>query len=156
MRPPNGEPTDETEGSTDSTGADRKCPRVEVEGRETVVVSPGIDLPRATRTCTVECASGVRATDEWAGVPVAALADAADFPGETTHLRVESADFAADVPIRPALDGVLAFERRGDRDDGKTGLPRLVADGVPGERLVKHVERIAAVALGVGEEPKIG
>jgi DMSO/TMAO reductase YedYZ molybdopterin-dependent catalytic subunit len=177
MRPPNGEPTDETEGSTDSTGtnertpadrerpqvADRKHLRVEVEGRETVVVSPaGVvspeikALPRATRTCTVECASGVRATDEWAGVPVAALADAADFPGETTHLRVESTDFAADVSIRCALDGILAFERRGDRDDGETGLPRLVADGVPGERLVKRVERVSTVALGAGEEPKIG
>ncbi|WP_135853592.1 molybdopterin-dependent oxidoreductase [Halorussus salinus] len=180
MRPPTAEPTDETEGSTDSTGtdertptdserprvADREFPRIEIVGRETVVVSPaeGVptaarrtdEFPRATRTCTVECASGVRATDEWAGVPVAALADAADFPGATTHLRVESADFAADVPIRAALDGILAFERRGDRDDGETGLPRLVAEGVPGERLVKRVERIAAVALDAGTEPKIG
>ncbi|UPW01423.1 molybdopterin-dependent oxidoreductase [Halorussus gelatinilyticus] len=136
--------------------ADRERPRIEVVGRETVIVSPGIDLPRANLTCTVECASGVRATDEWTGVPVAALADAADFSGDTTHLRVESADFAADVPIRPALGGIVAFERRGDRDDGEVGLPRLVADGVPGERLVKRVERVSAVALNAEEEPRVG
>jgi DMSO/TMAO reductase YedYZ molybdopterin-dependent catalytic subunit len=143
------------------TSATRVTPDpVEVEGGETVVVSPAEigtdDLPRATRTCTVECASGVRATDEWAGVPVNALAAAADFPAETTHLRVEAADFAADVPIRPALDGIVAFERRGERDDVETGLPRFVADGVPGERLVKRVERLSAVALDRGEEPRVG
>lgn len=145
------EPTDEEFRSTEP-------PRtVAVEGEATVLVSPDrSDLPRATRTCTVECASGVRTTDEWVGVPVAALADAAAFPGETTHLRVEAPDFAADVPVRAALDGILAFERRGDRADGEDGLPRLVADGVPGERLVKRVERIAAVSLDAGEEPRVG
>ncbi|UPV75359.1 molybdopterin-dependent oxidoreductase [Halorussus limi] len=141
-------------------GDGERPPSVRVEGRETVVVSAARtrsdDLPRATRTCTVECASGVRGTDEWAGVPVDALAVAADFPGETTHLHVAAADFAADVPIRPALGGILAFEREGDREDGAVGLPRFVADGVPGERLVKRVERLSAVALDAGEEPEVG
>ncbi|NHN61579.1 MULTISPECIES: molybdopterin-dependent oxidoreductase [Halorussus] len=113
-------------------------------------------LPRTTARCTVECTSGERNTDEWTGVPLAELATAADFPGETTHLRVEAADFAADVPIRPALDGVLAFERRRGRDDGESGLPRLVADGVDGERFVKRVESITAVSLDPDEEPRVG
>lgn len=145
------------DGEPSST--ERETPgAVEVEGRDAVVVSPArtTELPRATRTCTVECASGVRATDEWTGVPVDALAAAADFPGETTHLRVVAEEFAADVPILPALDGVLAFERREGRDDGEVGLPRLVADDVPGERLVKRVVRISAVALDPDEEPVVG
>ncbi|WP_137284432.1 molybdopterin-dependent oxidoreductase [Halorussus salinisoli] len=147
------------DGERTPTGPEPPGP-VEVEGRKTVVVSPAEtrtgDLPRATRTCTVECASGVRATDEWAGVPVDALAAAADFPGETTHLRIEAAEFAADVPVLPSLDGIVAFERRGGRDDEEAGLPRFVADGVDGERLVKRVERISAVTLDAGEEPRVG
>ncbi|MFC4450905.1 molybdopterin-dependent oxidoreductase [Halorussus aquaticus] len=131
---------------------------VAVEGRERVVVSAGeVDsFPRTSRICTVECASGERATDEWTGVPLDALAAAADFPGETTHLRAEADDFAADIPIRPALGGILAFDRRDGRDDGETGLPRLVADGVEGERLVKRVERLSAVSLDPDEEPRVG
>lgn len=127
--------------------------RVEVEGRAPLVVSEADDFPRTTRACTVECASGVRATDEWTGVPIPALADAAGFPGETTHLRVEADDFAAEVPIRPALDGILAFDRsEGDRSE----LPRFVADGVPGERLVKRVERVSPVALDPDDDPLVG
>ncbi|WP_276299318.1 molybdopterin-dependent oxidoreductase [Halorussus lipolyticus] len=133
-------------------------PAVAVEGRDRIVVSASqIDgFPRATQTCTVECASGVRATDEWTGVPIDALAAATDFPGETTHLRVEADDFTAEVPIRSALDGILAFERRAGRDGDEEGLPRLIAEDVAGERLVKRVERIAAVALDAGEEPRVG
>lgn len=129
---------------------------VAVEGRERVVVSADDPFPRATTRCTVECASGERVTDEWTGIPIAALATVADFSGETTHLRVAAADFEADVPIRPALGGLLAFERRGGRNDGESGLPRVVADGVDGERLVKRVESIVAVSLDPGEEPRVG
>ncbi|WP_435181139.1 molybdopterin-dependent oxidoreductase [Halorussus sp. AFM4] len=136
--------------------ADGPPPRVAVEGRERVIISSGGSFPRSTARCTVECASGERETGVWTGVPLDALATAADFRGETTHLRVAAADFAADVPIRPALDGILAFERRGGRDDGESGLPRLVADGVDGERLVKRVESITAVSLDPDEEPLFG
>jgi DMSO/TMAO reductase YedYZ molybdopterin-dependent catalytic subunit len=97
----------------------------------------------------------VRATDEWTGVPIDALATAARFPDETTHLRAEADDFAAEIPIRPALSGILAFDRREERDD-EAGLPRLVADGVAGERLVKRVERISAIALALDEDPVVG
>ena len=127
--------------------------RVEVEGRAPLVVSESDDFPRATRACTVECASGVRSADEWTGVPIPALADAAAFPDETTHLRVEADDFAAEVPVRAALDGILAFER--SEGDG-SGLPRFVADGVPGERLVKRVESVSPVALDPEDDPLVG
>ena len=98
----------------------------------------------------------MRATDEWTGVPIDALATAARFPDETTHLRAEADDFAAEIPIRPALGGILAFDRREGRDDDEAGLPRLVADGVAGERLVKRVEQISAVALAPDEDPVVG
>lgn len=137
----------------DSPTGDEGPLRVEVEGRTPLVVSEADDFPRATRACTVECASGVRATDEWTGVPIPALADAAGFPDETTHLRVEADDFTAEVPIRAALDGILAFER--SEGDG-SGLPRFVADGVPGERLVKRVERVSPVELDPGDDPLVG
>lgn len=90
MHSPSVEPTESNDENRRAL-ADRERPRIEVVGRETVVVSPGIDLPRATRTCTVECASGVRATDEWAGVPVAALAVGASDGGNSTRRSRDSA-----------------------------------------------------------------
>lgn len=131
---------------------------VEIDGRDRTVLSPdSARFPRESRTCTVECASGERATDAWTGVPVTALVEAAGFPDETTHVRVEADDFAAEVPVRPALDGILAFDRRGDRDDREdAGLPRFVANGVSGERLVKRVRRISPVALDPEDEPTVG
>lgn len=139
---------------------------VTIEGREQVVVSasdsvpldsvPLDSVPLESRVCTVECASGERATDEWTGVPVEALAVSAKFPEETTHLRLAARDFKADVPIRAALGGILAFERTTGRDDEQVGLPRFIADDVPGERLVKRVRRVNAVALDPDENPIIG
>jgi hypothetical protein len=98
----------------------------------------------------------VRATDEWTGIPIDALAAAADFPGGTTHLRVEAGDFAADPPIRAALGGILAFERHEGRDDETEELPRLVSDGMAGERLAKRVRRISAIELAPDEDPVVG
>ena len=112
-------------------------------------------FPRATRTCTAECASGVPATDEWTGVPIDALATAARFPDETTPLRAGADDFAAEIPIPVALGGIVTFDWREGRDDDEAGLPRLVADGVVGERPVKRVERISAVALAPDEEVEL-
>ncbi|WP_375335523.1 molybdopterin-dependent oxidoreductase [Halorussus sp. MSC15.2] len=159
MTAANPEPAEEgSELRAQGAESPTETPAVAVEGRERVVVSAGEgdSFPRASLVCTVECASGERATDEWTGVSVVALADAADFPGETTHLRAEADDFTADIPIRPALGGILAFDRRNSRDDGELGLPRFVADGVEGERLVKRVERLSAVSLDPDEEPRIG
>lgn len=81
------------------------------------------------------------------------LADVAEFPDDTTHVQVDASDYTVQVPIRAALDGILALDReRGDR----SALPRLIASGISGERLVKRVRRVSAVALAPGEDPVVG
>lgn len=126
---------------------------VKVEGRETVVVSPSSleEFPTAEQRCTVKCSSGEHETDTWTGVPVGALVEAADVPGETTHLRFEADDFTVDVSIRTALDAVLAFER--EAEPGK--LPRLISGDIPGDRLVKRVRRISGVVLDPEDDPVV-
>lgn len=153
MNSANVEPVEEG----DPSAGDRQT-AVTVEGQKQIFVSASRieHFPRERRTCTVECASGVRTTDEWTGVPIDALATIADFPGETTHLRVAADDFVAEIPIRAAVGGILAFDRCAGRDDEAEGLPRLIADDVPGERLVKRVSRISAVVLDAGEDPVVG
>ncbi|PSP54998.1 hypothetical protein BRC82_08400 [Halobacteriales archaeon QS_1_67_19] len=127
-----------------------------IEGRTRVRVTPDDDRFSSARVArTIACASGERRTDAWTGVPIDALAAAADLPGETTHLRIAADDFAADVPIRAALDGLVAFDREGSRG-AERGLPRFVAPNVAGERLVKRVRRLAGVALAPDEDPKLG
>lgn len=149
-RPPSDrQPTDRPSTGSEPVGS------VRVEGRTSVVVTPSsLDrFPRRERRCTVECASGERTTDTWRGIPIPALAERADFPGETTHLHVEADDFAAQVPISAALDGILAFDRTAG--DGSK-LPRLIAGDVPGERLVKRVRRVSAVELAPDDDPLVG
>lgn len=153
MNASNTEP-DRTDCTDDCSTGSEATGGVSVEGRTRVVVSrPSLErFPRRERRCTVECASGERTTDTWRGVPISALVEAADFPGEATHLHVEADDFAAQVPIPAALDGVLAFDRTAD---DRSGLPRLVASDVPGERLVKRVRRVSAVELAPGDDPVV-
>jgi DMSO/TMAO reductase YedYZ molybdopterin-dependent catalytic subunit len=113
------------------------------------------DLPRAERRCTVVCATGDRHTARWTGVSVTELLADADAPPETTHVRLESRDgYRVCVPIRDALDGIVADTKEGaplaKRADYRT---RFVAPGVDGERLVKGLRRLEALALAPDEDP---
>jgi DMSO/TMAO reductase YedYZ molybdopterin-dependent catalytic subunit len=113
------------------------------------------DLPRAERRCTVVCATGDRHTARWAGVPVTELLADAGAPPATTHVRLESRDgYRVCVPIRDALDGIVADTKEGaplaERADYRT---RFIAPGTDGERLVKGLRRLEALTLAPDEDP---
>ncbi|WP_276259545.1 molybdopterin-dependent oxidoreductase [Haloglomus litoreum] len=107
-----------------------------------------------SRSCEYRCGSGDRWGGWWRGVPVGRLLDLADVDGTATHLVVASGggDYTACVPLRVALDGVLALERDGDRLPLGERAPRLVAPDLDSIRTVKGVERVRAVRLAPDED----
>lgn len=113
------------------------------------------ELPRVERHCTVVCATGDRYTARWAGVPLPELLSAVGAPPATTHVRLESRDgYRVCVPVRDALDGVVAYASGGEPlHEQEPYRTRFVAPGVDGERLVKGLRRVEALALDPGDDP---
>ena len=113
-------------------------------------------FPIETQTITVECASGTRHTATWAGIPVFELLSAADVPGETTHVVVESDDgYRMCVDIYAALDGVLALFRDGTPiSEEHPYETRFIAPDIDGARTVKAVTRLEARHLSPGTDPE--
>lgn len=109
-----------------------------------------------TRTVTVVCASGDRHTAEWTGIPVPALLEAADVPPSTTHVVVESLDdYRVAIPVRAALDGLLAYAKDGvpiGRTHGYAN--RFVSGAAEGARFIKGLRRIEATAVDPDEDPE--
>ncbi|TKX58412.1 pterin operon protein [Halorubrum sp. SS7] len=105
-----------------------------------------------TVACRYRCATGTEFGGEWRGVAVAPLLD--DAPPETTHLRAESADgYRAHVPVRDALDAVVATERL---DGPAAGLPRLVGPDFDSAQTVRDLAALAPVALPPDADPVPG
>ncbi|WP_128904465.1 molybdopterin-dependent oxidoreductase [Halorubrum amylolyticum] len=100
------------------------------------------------------CASGERWGGVWRGLPVAALLDRPDvaIDPEATHVRVGANGYAVCVPIRTALDAVLAVERAGDPLP-PARRPRFVAP-VDAGRTVRGVRELRFLRLGPSEEPR--
>jgi len=100
------------------------------------------------------CASGERWGGVWRGVPVAALLDRPDVEvdPEATHVRVGADGYAVCVPVRTALDGVLAVEREGEPLP-PARRPRFVAP-VEAGRTVRGVRELRFLRLGPAEDPQ--
>jgi len=100
------------------------------------------------------CASGERWGGVWRGVPVATLLDRSDVDvdPEATHVRVAADEYAACVPIRTALDAVLAVERAGELLP-PTRRPRFVAR-VDAGRTVRGVRELEFLRRGPDEDPQ--
>ena len=117
----------------------------------------GLDAVRERRgtitvACRYRCATGTEFGGEWRGVPVAPLL--ADAPPDATHLRAESADgYQAHVPVRAALDAVVATARL---DGPADGLPRLVGPDLDSAQTVRDLAALAPVALPPGADPVPG
>lgn len=93
-----------------------------------------------------ECSSGDWIEREWVGIPVLELLEAADVPGETTHVQFFSNDGdRACVGLADLEDAILAV---GDAD----GSPRLVSPHVIGPRSIKNLARVRPLALAPGED----
>ncbi|MFC7325346.1 molybdopterin-dependent oxidoreductase [Halorubrum rutilum] len=100
------------------------------------------------------CASGERWGGAWRGVPVAALLDRSDVDvdPEATHVRVAADGYAVCVPVRTALDAVLAVERAGEPLP-PARRPRFVAS-VDAGRTVRGVRELEFLRLGPDEDPQ--
>jgi hypothetical protein len=139
---------------------------VTIRGAETVTVG---DEPAArerfgwdTRSYTIRCHSGRVLQGRWAGVPVAALTDAAAVPPETTHLLVAGRDgYRACVDVRAAIGGLLAFDCEvlelvrgpgGEATCDPVRLPRFLAD-VESPRTVQSVGEIEARRIAQDDDP---
>lgn len=100
-------------------------------------------------TCRYRCATGTAFGGEWRGVPVAPLLDRA--PPDATHVRAESRDgYRAVVPVREALDAVVATTRVDGPDEG---LPRLVGDDLDSAHTVRDLDALVPVALPPDADP---
>ncbi|MFC7185887.1 molybdopterin-dependent oxidoreductase [Halorubrum yunnanense] len=100
------------------------------------------------------CASGERWGGAWRGIPVAALLDRpdVDVEPEATHVRVAADEYAVCVPIRTALDAVLAVERGGEPLP-PARRPRFIA-AVDAGRTVRGVRGLEFLRLGPDEDPQ--
>lgn len=113
-----------------------------------------VPVPRAgrrfdleERSCEYVCASGERFGGRWSGIPIPELLERGEIDPDTTHLLVEAVDgFRACVPIKRALDGIVAIERL----DGPDELPRLIAPSIDGTRTVQRIIRIEGRRLDPG------
>ena len=143
MTPPNVD-TDRPGGAT---GAERTGPDL-LSGLDAVRERRGT----VTVDCRYRCATGAEFGGEWRGVPVAPLLD--DASPDTTHLCAESADgYRAHVPVRAALDAVVATGRP---DGPADGLPRLVGPGFDSAQTVRDLAALAPVALPPDADPVPG
>ena len=100
------------------------------------------------------CASGERWGGAWRGVAVGALLDRPDVTvaPDATHVRVAADGYAVCVPLRTALDALLAVERGGDPLPAARA-PRFVAP-VDAGRTVKGVRELRFLRLAPGEDPQ--
>ncbi|MEA5386888.1 molybdopterin-dependent oxidoreductase [Haloarculaceae archaeon H-GB2-1] len=102
-----------------------------------------------SRRIGFECASGDWIEDDWTGVPLADLVDAASMPETTTHVRVESADgYCACIPMVDLMGSLVALDAV---ERPASDFPRFVSSSVGGPRALKHVVAVEPLALDAGE-----
>jgi DMSO/TMAO reductase YedYZ molybdopterin-dependent catalytic subunit len=134
---------------------------VRIDGREPLVLSPAelIGTPEWTlvrKSLRYECASGDWIEDEWTGVPVFELLEAAEMPDTTTHIQVESADGdLACVELLALGDGIVAVGGSEAGDQQPTGgdeFPRLLAPRLLGPRTMKRLTHVRPLTLEPNED----
>lgn len=138
--------------------SDELGPPVALEGAEPFELTPEAieSFDAETRSVTVVCASGDRHTAEWTGIAMPDLLEAADVPLSSTHVVVESLDdYRVVIPVRAALQGLLAFAKDG-QPIGRTHEygNRFVSGAAEGARFIKGVRRIEATTVDPDENPE--
>ena len=112
---------------------------------------------------TIHCHTGRLIEGRWTGTPMASLIDAAEVPGDATHVLVAATDdHVACVEIRRLLDGLLGFvceevdpgHDDEDFDDDWEDTPRLLAPDIDSFRAVRNVTSIEPITLAPGENPE--
>jgi DMSO/TMAO reductase YedYZ molybdopterin-dependent catalytic subunit len=106
--------------------------------------------PETTEEALLDCTSGWYTVQEWGGIRVGDLLEAAGVEAEATHVRfVSVTGYRWSLPLAEARDALLATHVGGERLSHGHGRPaRLVAPGRRGFQWVKWVERIDVRASG--------
>ena len=99
--------------------------------------------------CKTTCSSGDPFVGRWRGPPVLDLYETVS-PDVTHFVLASDDDFQVCVDVATAIDGIVAIERL---DGPPNGLPRFVAPGLGGTRMIKHVRRIDTHCLEPGDDP---
>ena len=102
------------------------------------------DAPSTTEEALLDCTSGWYTVQEWGGIRVGELLDAAGVEREATHVRfVSVTGYRWSLPIEEAREALLATHVGGERLTHGHGAPvRLVAPGRRGFQWVKWVRRV--------------
>ncbi len=102
------------------------------------------DGPPTTEEALLDCTSGWYTVQEWGGIRVGSLLEAADVESGATHVRfVSVTGYRWSLPIEEARRALLATHVGGERLAHGHGAPaRLVATGRRGFQWVKWVHRI--------------
>jgi DMSO/TMAO reductase YedYZ molybdopterin-dependent catalytic subunit len=100
--------------------------------------------PERSKRATLDCTSGWYTVQQWRGVRVGDLLDAADASAEARYVRfVSVTGYRWSLPIAEARDALLATHVGDRRLTHGHGAPvRLVAPGRRGFQWVKWIERI--------------
>jgi DMSO/TMAO reductase YedYZ molybdopterin-dependent catalytic subunit/cytochrome b561 len=119
-----------------------------VEGLVETPLSIGYDAllrePETTEEALLDCTSGWYTVQEWGGVRIGRLLDAAGIEDRATHVRfVSVTGYRWSLPTAEAREALLATHVGGEALTHGHGAPaRLVAPGRRGFQWVKWVERI--------------
>lgn len=111
-----------------------------------------------SREYTINCHSGRTIEGRWSGVPMAPVAEAAEFPPETTHLLMTAADgYRVCVDAWSGLSGFVGFTCEELTVEGGEAYalretPRFLAPEIDSSRTIRDLARIEAITLQPGED----
>jgi len=135
---------------------------VTVDGDREVVLT---DTPDARdrfdwqiRGFTINCHSGREIEGRWSGVPIAPVAEAAQFPPETTHLLLTADDgYRVCIDAWFGLEGFVGFvceelTVEGGEAYALRETPRFLAPAIDSSRTIRNLSAIEAIELQPGED----
>ena len=130
----------------------RESYRLSIRGAVAEPLELGYDQlePGTTQEALLDCTSGWYTVQEWRGIRIGDLLDAADPGAEASHVRfVSVTGYRWSLPIEEAREAVLATHVGDERLSHGHGAPvRLVAPGRRGFQWVKWVERVEVRTRG--------
>lgn len=113
-----------------------------------------------TRGFAINCHSGREIEGRWSGIPIAPVAEAAQFPPETTHLLMTADDgYRVCVDAWFGLEGFVGFvceelTVEGGEAYALCETPRFLAPDIDSSRTIRNLSTIEAIGLQPGEEAR--
>ncbi|WP_229113385.1 hypothetical protein [Halapricum desulfuricans] len=117
-------------------------------------------FPWQTRSFTINCHSGREIEGRWSGVPIAPVAEAAQFPPEATHLLMTADDgYRVCIDAWFGLEGFVGFVCEALTVEGGEAYalretPRFLAPEIDSSRTIRNLSAIEAIELQPGEDAR--